>query len=123
MSKNSEAIKRRSSESAEFKQAFEEEQAKLDFADLLFELRQQIGLNQTAFAKKVNKSRSTIARIESARMEPSFSMLEDIAQALGKHVEIRFVDVKQAAVKKTVRETLEYKSLRPMGQIPSVFSV
>lgn len=79
MSKNSEAIKRRSSESAEFKQAFAEEQVKLDFADLLFELRAQTGLNQTAFAKKVNKSRSTIARIESARMEPSFSMLEDIA--------------------------------------------
>ena len=43
MSKNSEAIKRRSSENAEFKQAFEEERAKLDFADLLFELRQQTG--------------------------------------------------------------------------------
>ena len=103
MSKNSKGIKRRKSESSEFKQAFEEEQAKLDFADLLFELRQQTGLNQTAFAKKVNKSRSTIARIESARMEPSFSMLEDIAQALGKRVEIRFVEVKQAAVEKSVR--------------------
>ena len=103
MSKNSEAIKRRSSESAEFKQAFEEERAKLDFADLLFELRQQTGLNQTAFAKKVNKSRSTIARIESARMEPSFSMLEDIAQALGKRVEIRFVEAKKTAAEKTVR--------------------
>lgn len=103
MSKNSEAIKRRSSESAEFKQAFEEEQAKLDFADLLFELRTQTGLNQTAFAKKVNKSRSTIARIESARMEPSFSMLEDIAQALGKRVEIRFVEVKQTVAEKSVR--------------------
>ena len=62
MSKNSEVIKRRKSESPEFKQAFEDEQAKLDFADLLFELREQTGLNQTAFAKKVNKSRSTIAR-------------------------------------------------------------
>ena len=103
MSKNSKGIKRRKSESSEFKHAFEEEQAKLDFADLLFELRQQTGLNQTAFAKKVNKSRSTIARIESARMEPSFSMLEDIAQALGKRVEIRFVELKQAAAKKTVR--------------------
>ena len=103
MSKNSKGIKRRKSESSEFKQAFEEEQAKLDFADLLFELRQQTGLNQTAFAKKVNKSRSTIARIESARMEPSFSMLEDIAQALGKRGEIRFVELKQAAAKKTVR--------------------
>jgi len=103
MSKNSEAIKRRSSESAEFKQAFEEEQAKLDFADLLFELRQQTGLNQTAFAKKVNKSRSTIARIESSRMEPSFSMLGDIAQALGKRIEIRFVEAKKTAAEKTVR--------------------
>lgn len=55
MSKNSEAIKRRKSESSEFKQPFEEEQAKLDFADLLFELREQTGLNQTAFAKKVKK--------------------------------------------------------------------
>ena len=103
MSKNSEVIKRRKSESPEFKQAFEDEQAKLDFADLLFELREQTGLNQTAFAKKVNKSRSTIARIESARMEPSFSMLEDIAQAVGKHVEMRFVEIKQAATEKTVR--------------------
>ena len=103
MSKNSKGIKRRKSESSEFKQAIEEEQAKLDFADLLFELRQQTGLNQTAFAKKVNKSRSTIARIESARMEPSFSMLEDIAQALGKRVEIRFVELKQATVEKSVR--------------------
>ena len=103
MSKNSEVIKRRKSESAEFKKAFEEEQGKLNYADLLFELRELTGLNQTAFAKKVKKSRSTIARIESARMEPSFSMLEDIAQALGKHVEIRFVEAKQAAAKKTVR--------------------
>ena len=103
MSKNNEAIKRRKSESSEFKQAFEEEQAKLDFADLLFELRQQTGLNQTAFAKKVNKSRSTIARIESSRMEPSFSMLEDIAQALGKRIEIRFVEAKKTAAEKTVR--------------------
>lgn len=103
MSKNSEAIKRRSSESAEFKKAFEEEQGKLNFADLLFELRELTGLNQTAFAKKVNKSRSTIARIESARMEPSFSMLEDIAQALGKRIEISFVDANQNAEEKLVR--------------------
>jgi ribosome-binding protein aMBF1 (putative translation factor) len=103
MSKNSEAIKRRSSESVEFKQAFEKEQTKLDFADLLFDLRAETGLNQTVFAKKVKKSRSTIARIESARMEPSFSMLEDIAQALGKRVEIKFVEANHQAEEKLVR--------------------
>lgn len=103
MSKNSEAIKRRMTENTEFKKAFEEEQVKLDLADLLFELREQTGLNQTDFAKKVNKSRSTIARIESARMEPSFSMIEDIAHSLGKRVEIKFVDTKQKAEAKLVK--------------------
>lgn len=95
MSKNSEIIKKRKAESVEFKRAYEEEQMKLDLADLIFELREQSGLNQTDFAKKVNKSRSTIARIESAVMEPSISTLEDIAQALDKRVEIKIVDERQ----------------------------
>ncbi|OJG78510.1 hypothetical protein RV10_GL001505 [Enterococcus pallens] len=49
-------------------------------------------MNQTDFAKKVNKSRSTIARIESGRVEPTISLLEDIAQALGKQLDIRFIE-------------------------------
>ncbi|WP_188204623.1 helix-turn-helix transcriptional regulator [Desemzia incerta] len=92
MSKNSEEIKKRMLESTEFKQAFEEEKSKLDLADLIFDLRNQTGLNQTDFAKKVNKSRSTIARIESARIEPSLSTIEDIAHSLGKKIEIKIVD-------------------------------
>lgn len=93
MSKNSEAIKKRISESAVFKEAFEEEQMKLDLADLVFSLRQQTGLDQTNFAKKVKKSRSTIVRIENAQMQPSLSTLEEIAQSLGKRVEIKMIDV------------------------------
>lgn len=93
MSKNSEAIKKRMSESAVFKEAFEEEQMKLDLADLVFSLRQQTGLDQTNFAKKVKKSRSTIVRIENAQMQPSLSTLEEIAQSLGKRVEIKMIDV------------------------------
>lgn len=92
MSKNSETIKKRMSKSVEFKQAFEEEQIKLDLADFMFELRMQTGLNQTNFAKKVKKSRSTIARIESARMEPSLSTIKDIARSLDKKVEVKIVD-------------------------------
>ncbi|PRY82949.1 helix-turn-helix transcriptional regulator [Alkalibacterium olivapovliticus] len=95
MSKNTEMIKKRKAESTVFKQAYEQEQMKLDLADLVFELREQSGLNQTDFAKRVNKSRSTIARIESAVMEPSISTLEDIAKALNKHVEINIVDRRQ----------------------------
>jgi len=96
MSKNSAAIKRRLAESAEFKTAFTNEQTKLDLADILFELRARTGLNQTDFAKKVHKSRSTIARIEAATMEPSFSLLTDIAQALDKRVEVRLVNAAPA---------------------------
>lgn len=88
-------IKKRKAESTVFKEAYEQEQMKLDLADLVFELREQSGLNQTDFAKRVNKSRSTIARIESAVMEPSISTLEDIAKALNKHVEINIVDRRQ----------------------------
>lgn len=57
MSKNSEAIKKRSAESEEFTEAYNKEVQKLDLADLLFQLRQDSGLNQTDFAKKVKKSR------------------------------------------------------------------
>lgn len=92
MSRNSDEIKKRMQESEEFKAAYEQEELKLDLADLLFELREQTGLNQTQFAKKVNKSRSTIARIETSQMEPSLSTIEDIAGALGKKVEIKIVD-------------------------------
>ena len=49
---------------------------------MVFSLREQTGLDQTNFAKKVKKSRSTIARIENAQMEPSLSTLEDIAHSL-----------------------------------------
>lgn len=40
MSKNSEAVKKRMEESEEFKQAYEQEETKLDLADLIFELRE-----------------------------------------------------------------------------------
>ena len=92
MSKNSEALKRRSAESEEFTEAYTKEVQKLDLADLLFQLRQDSGLNQTDFAKKVKKSRSTIARIEAGRVEPTISLLEDIAKALGKQLDIRFIE-------------------------------
>lgn len=103
MSKNNEAIKKRMSESAVFKKAFEEEQMKLDLADLIFSLRQQTGLDQTNFAKKVKKSRSTIVRIENAQIQPSLSTLEEIAQSLGKRVEIKLIDVDKTSETELVK--------------------
>lgn len=97
MSKVSELIKDKSQTSKTFRVAYEEETMKLNMADLVYDLRQQTGLNQTAFAKKVEKSRSTIARIESGNMEPSIHLLVDIAGKLGKKMEIKFVEESQKA--------------------------
>lgn len=83
---------RKEMEDKDFKQLYEEEQLKLEIADLLVELREKEGLNQTQFAKKVRKARSSIVRIKKGITEPSISMLEDIAEALGKKLEIKFVD-------------------------------
>ncbi|WP_208559043.1 helix-turn-helix transcriptional regulator [Marinilactibacillus kalidii] len=92
MSKNSEAIKKRLHEDSAFKEAFEEEELKLDLADIMFALRQETGLNQSQFAKRVNKSCSTITRIEEASMSPSIILIEEIAHALNKRLELKIVD-------------------------------
>ena len=97
MSKVSELIKEKSQKSEAFRVAYEDETVKLNMADLVYNLRQQTGLNQTAFAKKVEKSRSTIARIENGTMEPSIHLLVDIAGKLGKKMEIKFVEENQKA--------------------------
>lgn len=92
MSKADEEIKRRSRESPAFKEAYENEKLTFNIADLMYDLRAETGLNQTDFAKKVSKPRSTIARIENATMEPSLTLIQEIAQALGKHIVFTFVD-------------------------------
>lgn len=96
MSKNSEAIKRQILENREFKKAYEQAQIGLDIADLVYNLRQKEGMNQSEFAKKVNLSRSTIARIESSRVEPTLSTIAGIAKALGKKVELEITDMVNA---------------------------
>lgn len=100
MSKVDELIKAKSQSSKEFRQTYEEEEMKLAMADLVYDLRQQTGLNQTAFAKKVQKSRSTIARIENGTMEPSIRLLSDIAVKLGKKMEIKIVEDEKKLVEK-----------------------
>lgn len=95
MSKAKERINRRILEDPEFQKAYEMERIKLDMADLLFKLREQTGLNQSEFAKRVNKPRSTIVRIENATMEPSVSLINEIAAALEKKVIIKIIDIDQ----------------------------
>ena len=62
----------------------------------IYDLREQAGLSQRALAKLVGTTASAICRLEDADYEGhSLAMLNRIAEALDRRVEIRFVSVIQ----------------------------
>ena len=69
-----------------------------DVARKIYDLRMKAGLSQRAFAKLVGTTASVICRLEDADYEGhSMAMLNRIAAALNKRVEIRFVSIKGLA--------------------------
>jgi DNA-binding XRE family transcriptional regulator len=56
------------------------------------ELRKELNLTQEALSMKSGIPRSTISKIESGKRNVCFDKLVQIAEALGKDLEIRFVD-------------------------------
>ena len=70
----------------------EEARANAAVARKIFELRTEAGLSQAALAKMVGTTASVICRLEDADYEGhSLAMLNRIARALHRRVEIRFV--------------------------------
>ena len=64
-------------------------------AMLIYQVRTEAGISQVELAKLVGTSQPTIARLEDADYEGhSLSMLQRIAEALGKRIEIQMVEVK-----------------------------
>lgn len=81
---------------AEQEAAYEEHLANAEIARKLHDLRDKAGLSQRELAKLVGTSASVICRLEDADYEGhSLSMLQRIAAALDKRVEIRFVSLKR----------------------------
>ena len=73
-------------------QAFEEAVTNREVAQRIYELRQQAGLSQTQLAKRVGTTQSVISRLEDADYHGhSLAMLNRIAAAVERRVEIRFV--------------------------------
>ncbi len=74
------------------KQRLQEARANAEIAQKIYNLRKAAGLSQRALAKRVGTTASVICRLEDADYEGhSLAMLQRIAQALNKRVEIRFV--------------------------------
>ena len=62
-------------------------------AMLVYQVRTEAGLSQAELAKLVGTSQPNIARLEDADYEGhSLTMLQKIAEALGKRIEIQMVD-------------------------------
>ena len=60
---------------------------------MIYDARTQAGFTQTQLAERVGTDQSVISRMEDADYEGhSLSMLRRIASALGKRVEVRFLD-------------------------------
>jgi len=75
---------------------FEEEVANREVAQKIFQLRQDSGLSQAELARRVGTTQSVISRLEDADYEGhSLAMLNRIAAAVERRVEIRFVPRKR----------------------------
>jgi len=73
-------------------ESLNEEQFKGDIAQLIYDLREQAGLTQKEFAKRVNTTASVISRLESADYDGySIKMLRRIAECMHHRLELRFV--------------------------------
>ena len=82
--------------------SLEEERANCEVAQKIYNLRTKAGLSQRELAKRVRTTASVICRLENADYEGhSLAMLNRIARALDKRVEIRFVSGKPAARRQT----------------------
>ena len=74
---------------AEYSQVVEAEKKYYKMVISLKKARQSKGLTQQQLAKKANKSRTMITKVESGERNATLSTLMDIASAMGRQLEIR----------------------------------
>lgn len=76
-------------------------------AQLIYATRTKAGLTQAALADKVGAKQSVISRLEDADSEGhSLNMLQRIAAALGRRLEIRFLPPARAGCGRRVDRTI-----------------
>jgi len=90
-------LDRMAGESAELRRLTEEARVNAAVAQLIYEARNKAGLSQAELAERIGTKQSVISRLEDADYEGhSLSMLQRIAAALGRCVEIRFLAPEKA---------------------------
>ena len=74
-----------------FKRAWDESEAQYQITKELIKARLDKSVSQRELAKKAKTTQAVISRIENMPVSPSVRLLQKIASALGKKLEIRFV--------------------------------
>jgi len=74
----------------EFKRLFDEHSRQLKIAYAINHIRRQNNIPQAEMAKKLATSQSNIARLESGQQNFTIQMLDKIAKALDKKLEVSF---------------------------------
>ncbi len=86
-------LKKRLGDVPDFDERVAVDKLNVRVAMLIYQVRTEAGLSQAELAKHVGTSQPNIARLEDADYEGhSLSMLQKIADALGKRIEIQMVD-------------------------------
>lgn len=114
MSKITDRIAENSLLNEEYRLESEKAANELDMAVLMTRLRESTGMSKSDFSKKIEKSRSTIDRIEKNEMQPTFNLMQEIAHSLGKRIEYTIVDIDGDSERgeKDLSESLMLKDLK-----------
>jgi DNA-binding XRE family transcriptional regulator len=80
-----------------FRRRVEQEMVYAEMAQAIYDARNEAGLTQQKLADLVGTTQSAIARLEDADYNGhSLSMVQRIAEALGRRVEVKLVPLKRA---------------------------
>ncbi len=74
-----------------FRWEWEESEAAYQVGRQIIQARIEQNLSQRELAKKAKTTQAVISRIESLSVNPSIKLLDRIARALGKTLQIRFI--------------------------------
>ena len=106
-----EIARSRFGKSPQFQQRMDEERVKSLAAMAIYEARTAAGLTQAQLAEKIGTQQPVIARLEDADYEGhTVSMLQRIAAAFNKRVELRFADYGSACEEDAPADERETKA-------------
>lgn len=77
-------IRDRSQKDPEFKKELQKADARLDASLKLVKLREEEGLTQRELANRADVPKSTITKIETGQMNPTFKLMNKIVESTGR---------------------------------------